>query len=228
MTDVDTENTVSRQAEQAVREASEESDSLAEVRVHLDETMETKTPGFTRMRVEWNPHDAPIIENVRMVADSRILQLFSDAFVLMNEVYDLVREKETDENGEVVLDRHGFPVWAKNEAGAYIEDYNRLTRAEQEDLLFKITTRLFEWKQTAADLWGDAMFAKALWEEAMAVGFDAPQGRLTVEDRTQKGRLASRDERYHAIFRSVLSRRADAVCSTMELLGQRLKDFALG
>lgn len=211
-------------ADEVVREASKDADKTAEVRVHEDETKEVKTPGFSRMRTDWYGSDAAQIQALKSIVDGRILRLYADAFVIMNEVYDLVREKQADENGVVMVDHHGFPIWARHPSGAYIEDFTVLTQGQKEDLLFRITTRLFEWKQTSADLWGEAMFAKAQWEEAMAIGFDEPPGKLTVDDRTQKGRLASREERYFAIFLSLISRRADAVTGSMELLAQRLKD----
>jgi hypothetical protein len=216
---------VSAAAEAAVREASKDADKTTEVRVHEDETKETKTPGFSRMRTDWQGPDAAQVHALKSIVDGRILTLYADAFVIMNEVYDLVREPEVDEEtGEYRLDNHGFPIWRRHPSGAFVEDFTVLTQGQKEDLLFRITTRLFEWKQTSADLWGEAMFAKAQWEEAMAIGFDTPPGKLTVDDRTQKGRLASREERYFAIFLSLISRRADAVTGSMELLAQRLKD----
>lgn len=214
---------ISHQAHKAVDEAAAEADSVAEARVDPEETRETKTPGFFRMRVEWNPHDASILEAVKDHVDTQIVKTFTDAYEIINTVYGLVRDPEVDEKtGEISTDRFGYPVWKRKPTGEFIEDFTRLTEAEREDLLFRITTRLFDWKQRQADMWGDAMFAKAQWEEAMAIGFDAPQGRHTVDDRTQKGRLYSREERYFAIFQSVLSRRADAVVSSMESLALRL------
>jgi hypothetical protein len=218
-----TETTVA--ADKAVREASDEADETADVRVHEDHTRENKTPGFSRMRTDWSGPDGAQIRSLKAIVDGRILHLFPDAFVIMSEVYDLVREPEVDKStGEIRTDQHGFVIWKTHPSGAYVEDFTVLTQKQKEDLLFRITTRLFEWQQQRADLWGEAMFAKAQWEEAMALGFDEPPGKLTVDDRTQKGRLASRDERYFAIFLSLLSRRADAVVNSMELLGQRLKD----
>jgi len=216
---------VSVAAEKVVRDASKDADKPAEVRIHEDETKETKTPGFSRMRTDWHGPDAAQIQALKSIVDGRILHLFADAFVIMNEVYDLVREVEVnEETGEFQVDHHGFKIWKRHPSGAFVEDFTVLTQREKEDLLFRITTRLFEWKQVSADIWGEAMFAKAEWEEAMAIGFDTPPGKLTVDDRTQKGRLASREERYFAIFLSLISRRADAVVGSMELLAQRLKD----
>ena len=214
-----------RQAEAAVREASKEADSTALVDPHEDRTRELKTPGFQRMRTDWHGADAAQISGLRHIVDGRILHLFPDAFMLMNDIYQVVREPVWDPaTGDTIKDANGFDVWARSDSGAFIEDYTRLGIRDRENFLFRITTGIFEWKQTAADLWGDAMFAKAQWEEAMSRGFTEPEGRLTVDDRTNRARVNSVDERYFSIFQSLLSRRADAVVSGMELLGQRLKD----
>lgn len=214
-----------RQAEHVVHQASAEAETPTEVEVHEDRTRETRTPGFSRMRTEWSGQDAAQVRSLRAIVEGRILALFPDAFVLMNDLYEIVREPVRDpDTGFPLTDAHGFTVWARTESGAFVEDYSRLGIREREDFLFRITTNIFEWRQVAADMWGDAMFAKAQWEEAMSAGFTAPTGRLTVDDRTHRGRMNSTDERYFAIFQSLLSRRADAVVDSLTLLGQRLKD----
>lgn len=58
----------------------------------------------------------------------------------------------------------------------------------------------------------------------MGVGFISPTGRVTVEERTQRGRVYAAEDRYHAIFRSAVNRSAEALVRSMELIGQRLKD----
>jgi hypothetical protein len=216
-------NEATYQAHEAVREASEDSEQVLAPDPAPDRTMETKTPGFSRMRVDWNPHDLPVLGAFKQIVEARVMEAFTDAYLIMEQVYDLVREPEVDETtSEIKVDRFGFKVWKTKPTGGYYEDFTVLTDAERLDLVFRISTRLFDWKQRAANLWGDAMFAKAIWEEAFALGFDEPKGRLTVDDRTQKGRIYSREERYFAILQSLLSRRADAVVSSMELLGLRL------
>lgn len=216
-------NEATHQAHVAVEEAAQDAEKVLEPDPAPDRTMETKTPGFSRMRVDWNPHDIPVLATFKQIVDARIMEAFTDAYLVMEQVYDLVREAEVDEEtGEIKTDRFGFKVWKQKPTGGYYEDFTNLTDAEREDLVFRITARLFDWKQRAADIWGDAMFAKAIWEEAFALGFDEPKGKLTVDDRTQKGRIYSREERYFAILQSMLSRRADAVVSSMELLGLRL------
>ncbi len=215
-----------KQVDAALREEIAASDTPAEVRVHEDHTRETKTPGFSRMRTDWSGPDRSQIQSLRAIVDGQIMRLYPDAFVLMADLFEVVRQPAVDQaTGQVQMDNHGMVVWARSANGAFIEDYSKLTSREREDFMFRITSNLFEWQQTRADLWGDAMFAKAMWEEAFADGFTSTPGtRPTVDDKTQRARTHAADARYFAIFQTLLSRKADAITSSMELLGQRLKD----
>lgn len=182
-----------------------------------------RTPGFSRMRTSWSREDAIILQGAKDAVQGQIMRNFADAYEVMNQVYDLVRTPEVDANGVVQTDQYGFVIWARTPAGGYDEDFTRLTLKQREDLLFRITTRLFEWSQRAANAWSEAMFAKAQWEERHSISFDAPmQG--TIDDRRAYANVEAAEERYFAIFLSTYSRRADAVCRSMELLGQRIKD----
>lgn len=188
-----------------------------------ERTVRFRTPGFSRMRMEWAPMDRPIKDRALAMVEDRLVQEFSDAFQIMHDLFLLVRDPVVDANGEARLDRHGFPVWRKTDSGTWVEDFTKLRRVDQENFLFQITTRMFLWEQKAADAWGEAMFSKAMWEERMALGYDAPMSG-TIEDRTAAGRIASADERYFALFLSLYSRKVDALVRSLALLAQRLKD----
>jgi hypothetical protein len=212
-------------AEEITKEVSEQFDQPIAVPNLPGEDPKSKhrTPGFARMRTSWSSEDRLIIQSAKAAVDGQINRNFADAYEVMNQVYDLVRTPEVDEHGEVKTDQYGFTVWARTPAGGYDEDFTRLSLKAKEDLLFKITTRLFAWSQRAADAWAEAMFAKSIWEERFSLGFDAPMSG-TVDDRKAAGNLDAREERYFAIFMSYYSRRADAIVRNLELLGQRLKD----
>lgn len=214
-----------RASEEEAKEQSEAMTEPIESEVLPEERERSfRTPGFARMRTDWRSDDRPVIEHARAVVDGRILANFQDAYQVMYQVYDLVRTPEVDEEtGEVVTDQWGFPKWKTTVSGSYEEDWTRLTLKEKENLLFTITTRLFDWEQRAADAWGEAMFAKAQFEERFALAFDAPMSG-TVDDRKAAGNIDAREERYFAIFLTLYSRKADSVVRTLALLGQRLKD----
>jgi len=180
-------------------------------------------PGFSRMRMEWTGRDREMIQRVTSTVEGAILNHFEDAYLLMNEIYEIVRDPEVGETGETRTDQFGFTVYKRSPTGAYYEDWGRLGHVQREHLIYKLTTSLFEWSQRAANLWTEAMFAKAIWQEEFAHAFDAPVTG-TVDDRTARGNVESAEARYFAIFTSALSRKADAIVRSLELLNQRLKD----
>lgn len=213
-----------RKIESAIEELIADSDTPAEVEMHDDKTRENRTPGFSRMRFNWNNEDQQVIQAVHQVADNRLLVDFSDAYEILNAIYEVVRDPQVDENGEIMTDRYGFVIWSKTENGSYQEDFSRLSIKEKEHLLHQITVRLFAWEQKAAGAWADAMFAKAQWEERFALAFkEIPVGgRKTDESMMQQGRIGSREERYYALFESYYSRKADALVRSMDRIALRL------
>lgn len=210
----------------AVEEAQIQSDEmLQEVSAELPEerARHWRTPGMQRMRFQWHStEERAVIDQARIEATRVITENFRDAYAVMYRIYDIVREPVL-ENGEPVVDADGLPVWRIQPDGWYIEDFTKLTRRQREDFLFSITTALFAWEQRAVEMWAEAMFSKAQFEERFAIAYDEPL-KGTVDDRTAKGNMAAADERYFAIFMSVVSRKADAVVRSMERLSQRLKD----
>lgn len=216
------------QAEEVVKAVSEgnDKDEAAEDPAASDDSPRSifRAPGFHRMSFQWSGEDGRIVAQAQSVVEDRIRANFQDAYQIMFELFMIVRKPVINEGtGEIVADRFGFPEWQRTQAGDWVEDWSALSRKDKEDFLFKITTRLFAWELRAAEAWGEAMFAKAMWEERFAISYDAPV-HGTIEDRTAKGRIGASEERYFGIFQTLYSRKADAIVRVMNLLGQRLKD----
>lgn len=213
------------QAARVIADIAAEPDEPLSIDIDPDRTRETVRAGFSRMRTEWRPGDGVEVAGIVQQAQGVIHRAFPDAYLIMNELWGVVREPVVDRGtGDILTDVFGWPQWEKTPSGAYAEDYTRLTNREKDDFLLRITTMLMEWEQQASTHWLEAMLAKARWEEAMATGFTAPTGRVTVEERTQRGRAHAAEDRYLAIFRAAVSRSADQLVRSMERLGQRLKD----
>jgi hypothetical protein len=216
-----------RTEEQVVQDMSQEADRPMVVDPHDDRTFEFERTGLSRMRTTWSQEDADAMAGIHAVVDREIMVHFTEAFQIMNEIYDIVREPAVDTTtGEILTDQYGFTLWLRNETGAYIEDYSKLGIKEMEHFLFRISTRLFDWEQQAANLWGEAMFAKALWEQRLASSYAEARlaGARTVEDRTQAARLGAYDDRLFGVFRALISRKADGVVRSLTTLAQRMKD----
>lgn len=212
-------------AEEFAREESATADDLMEVDLHDDRTRAMSHLDLNRI-TEWSEEDREAMDGVHGIIDRVVLENFGDAYRIMNDLYEIVREPVVLPGGVIATDAHGFTIWERTESGSFVEDYSKLGSKEIKDFLFKITTRLFEWEQRAAQMWTDAMFAKALWEQALSRGYTGAReaGGRTVEDRTQIARAAARDPRFFALFHASISRRSDSLVRSMTLLSQRMKD----
>lgn len=215
-------------ADEEARKAAEEFDK--DIRVDLpredgpDRHPDSfRTPGFSRMRLDWRSGDRMVIKQAQAAVEGRVRANFRDAFEVMYEVYNLVRTPRLDEHGNPMVDQWGLTIWKQLPSGSFDEDWSRLTLKAKEQFLFSITTRMFAWEQRAADAWTEAMFAKGMWEESFSVGFDEPVTG-TVDDRKAQGNIRAADERYFAIFLTAYSKKTEAIVRSLSLLGQRIKD----
>jgi hypothetical protein len=205
------------------REESDENEKELEVPIPEETSRQLRTPGFHRMRTDWRGEDRIVWDQVKSTAERRILQDYKEVFDLLTDLYMIVRTPATNDDGEILRDNFGAIVWARDDLGRVIENYSDLSKRQKEDFMFRFSTRMVLWEQWAADAWGQAMFAKARWEEGFATEYDKPrQG--TIEDRTAKGKIGSLTERYTAVYMTYYSRKAEAVCRSVERLVQRLKD----
>lgn len=209
-------------AEEVAKEEGENLEVPLEVEMPEERAKKFRNPGFQRMRFDWHSDDKPIIDRAKSYVQSQVLHLFSDAYEVINDIYEIVREPARDEAGEPLRDQFGFTIY-KSEHGKIDEDFNRLTLRQKEHFMFLITSRMFDWEQRSNDLWLEAMMAKSMFEERFAIGFDAPVVG-TVDDRRAAGNLDAREERYFAIYLTALSRRAEGLVRSMATIGQRLKD----
>lgn len=190
-----------------------------------DRTKRFRSVNFSRMRTEWQGEDAIKVAEITRIADGVLATTFPEAYWIMERLYRIVREPLVTASGEIVTDTAKHIKWKRNELGFFVEDWSRLGDKERDDFVHELTIHLFEWRQQAAMMWGSAMFAKGIWEETFAYGYTTARsdgGKLTIDDRTQAGHLASIEERYFAIFESILSRRADALIRSLERLEDML------
>lgn len=223
-TKTDPTDTQVKAAEKALEDEKKDLDEPMVEDPHDDRTREHTHLSFARMRTDWHGPDAGVMHQIKAQVENRVLVNFGDAYRILNDIYEVVREPEV-EDGEIIRDPTGWPVWKKADSGRYVEDYSRLGIKQREEFLFQISTRLVDWEQQSADAWGEAMFAKGVWEEQFTTAFfEETHGRKTDEAMTQRGRLGSREERYFALYLSYYSRRAEALLKSMERLAQRLKD----
>jgi hypothetical protein len=179
---------------------------------------------FSRMKLAWNPSEMVLMQQIGLMADRALKDAFPDVYWFLDtELYPLVREPAVNEAGEQARSPLGLLEWQRDEHGHYIERWARITDGDRRQLLHVITVSLIAWRQQRDMMWSSAMFAKGQWEEVYARGYIEPEGsKLTIDDRTNMARSSSMDQRYFAIFESVLSRRADSLVKSMERIEEML------
>jgi hypothetical protein len=173
--------------------------------------------GLSRMRTEWPGADRDALVVLKAEADRLIREEFRGFFSVIDRFHRCVRTPQADEaTGQINAYEDGTPMWELDEWGEPAEDWGMLDDRTRSNILHSLAIRLAEWEMRAADDWAEAMYAKVVWEEKFASGFVAMpghqvSGRPTIEDRTQFGNRYSADERYFAVFKSAVSRKADAI-----------------
>jgi hypothetical protein len=178
------------------------------------------------MRYSWRHEEWGILQQVYDEIDRALDAHFGDAFVCVAEIQELVRTPLlNEETGDQLTNSRGHLLWVCDSAGFPIEDYSKLTLKQLSDFFMRITTHLLAWEQSEAQFRGEALFAKAQFEEQFAVAYDAPMGKYTVEHRQAKANVDAADERYHAVFRTMLSHKSQAIVKSMERLSLRLKEL---
>ncbi len=179
---------------------------------------------LSRMKTSWTGEDAHTVALVRKQAEIDIRTIFRDAFGIMIDVYLEVRQPKVDSDGSLILDENGLePLWEEDGFGKIIENWNLLTDKKREQFIMEIVTVMVRTEQKAADLWGESQLAKAKWEDTFVEGFLRSKG--TNDARTNEGKAGAREDRYFAIYKSWVSRKADALVRSLERLCQRLKDI---
>lgn len=183
-------------------------DDPGEVELPAERERTLRTPGFTRMPVGWHGDAAAMMTTINAMAAARIAEDFAGLFDVIADI-------------EVCAASAGADP-ATGEAGR--PNFAALAESDKEHWVLELATGMAAWEQRAADYWGEAMMAKVIRQEAFTDGYLGVSGRSTVEDRTQAGQAASREDYYFAVLCALLHKRAAAACRSAELLCQRLKD----
>lgn len=188
---------------------------------HPDRTKENTRASFSRMRTDWAGDDARMIMELEVLSDRIIRRRFAVAFAVIERVRCHVRTQAADKRtGEYLVYEDGTPQWEKDEWGVPVEDWGMLSDRDRLSLLGTIHTYMLEWEMAKANMWAEAMYAKGQWEEIFSRGYTGlpdhvVSGKPTIEDRTHHSQKNAAKERYFALFKSGLSRKADGIVRTM-------------
>lgn len=189
-----------------------------------DRTRMFRTTNFSRMRTQWGPEDAIRLQELNRLSDQLLEQHFAVAIDLRNRVLLCVRVPKRDPaTGELIPGVRGEPQWECHPNGMPAEDWTLLGDRQRDQFIAEITMHVYEWEQEAVSLWAESMYSKVEWEQAFASGYLGPDGKLTIDDRTQRGHNSSAEQRYFAVYRAMLSKKADALVWSMKALSAMLE-----
>ena len=222
MTDKDQARQVARAAGELDRPADAAQEAPLAPDIPPDRTRRFRTVNFSRMRTRWPQEDGIAIAEIQAQVERELNDRFKQAIDVRNRIWLCVRLPLL-RDGEPVLGTYGYPQWESHPNGTPVEDWSQLTDRQRDDFIHEIAIWMYEWELAAVELWSQAMYAKGKWEEQFAIGYLAPPGKLTIDDRTQEGTIVSVEERYHAIYLSTLSRGADAIVRAMKFIATVLE-----
>lgn len=214
-------------ADEVAREQGAELDQPIKPELPDERKRKFDTAGHSRMRIDWKPEQRRELSQHHNVVQRRLMDNFPDAFDLLVEIWNVVREPVMV-NGEILRDPiTQLPEWRQTPTGGFIEDWGKLTARERERFIYQLTTRLTIWEQRAQEAWYESMYAKVTWEMSFSDGFAQLDGGMkdTVEGRTARGKLVAREDHFFAILSTYYSRKAEALVRSLERISQRLKDI---
>lgn len=204
-------------AEEATREVAKTADDPVDVQLPEERRVQFERTGFARMKLEWDPDDQIMMGKIHRAVDRMVDENFGDLLVTMYEIYDRVREPiETPEGKD----------WKRNPTGSYVEDWSVFTGKERTNLIYRLQMSIVDWTRRSEEVRAEALFAKANWEEAFAIGFESLKStRSTVQDRENRARLESRQQRYFALYINYYSRVVEGYVRNMESLLLRVSQI---
>lgn len=180
------------------------------------------TLSFSRARLDWTKEDREHWEDLREAVDEYIAEAFRSAYAIINDLFDEIGEFQVNpETGELQVDSEGFKVPVISASGQPVLHWSKLTTERREYFIFEISTQMFWWRQTKEDLWAQSIFAKGEATEAFSLSYSQVVGG-TIEDRTSYANAQAAKEKYFAIYKAFVSRKADAIIVTMKELADRL------
>ena len=199
-----------------------------------DRTRQFRSVNLSRMRTSWPGDDALALGDIHYRAEQAIRGEFGRALRLIDQLIEIAQIPIINEaTGEVLRHPNGERKVRVDEFGDPIEDWSRLTETDRSNALHVLAIHMYAWERSAVRLWGDAMFAKGLWEQTFSEGFrllpgQAISGKPTIDDRTQVGHHHSAQARFFGIFLSTISRQADALVRNLIRIERLLENTTGG
>ena len=184
---------------------------------------------FSKIKFGWKAEDKNTLEQIRAAVNSMINDTFSEAYAIIDGVYESVRVPELNSSGVVRTDQEGRIIWEKDESGKLLEDWSKLDGLDIEKALFDLERVKIPISLRASELYSEALYAKHLFDDKWWDTY-SEQVDGTQNDRSSRANRQSAEEKYHSFFRYLLWERVNVflkeVQSLMRLL-EKVRDWRI-
>lgn len=184
---------------------------------------------FSKIKFSWKAEDKNTLEQIRAAVNSMINDTFSEAYAIIDGVYESVRVPELNSSGVVRTNQEGRIIWEKDESGKLIEDWSKLDGLDIEKALFDLERVKIPISLRTSELYSEALYAKHLFDDKWWDTY-SEQVDGTQNDRSSRANRQSAEEKYHSFFRYLLWERVNVflkeVQSLMRLL-EKVRDWRI-
>jgi len=181
--------------------------------------LRTKGSIMDRVRFGWRPEDSVIMEQIKAGADAAFIDLYDNAFFLIDALYEKARIPKK-RNGQLLRDSQKRVIWEVDDNGMIVQDWSQLTGQDFETVLFQLQELKLHIAPKLNGLLMEAIFAKHLYDDVHSDAYSAVvEG--TIGDREARANREARTDKYAAYFRFYLWSQGDVFMRELNSL-QRL------
>ena len=182
-----------------------------------------QTTFFDKIKFNWKPEDAAIMERIEASAATVFADLFSDVVTVIDDFYAAMRVPETTPNGIAVVGPDRRPVWKRDEDGRLIERLDQLTGQDIDQAILELERLLLTVTPRVNRLMLDAVAAHHIQKDAFdSAWFSVVEG--TQGDRTARANQRSQQDRWFAFFKYYVYSDAQAFHGEVNAFLKRLEN----
>jgi hypothetical protein len=176
----------------------------------------------TALKFTWTDAEAETIQTIKRAVDQIVMREHKEAFFAVHHLLAKVRQQQVGNDGALLFDEGGKPMWMRNLDGSVLEDYSRLDAIDIDGAIMKFASYAFFAGQSSIDNYMEAVFAKYAADDAYQDMYSSIMTG-TVPDKTATAERKSREERYFAFFKAYSHKRIKELIDRMDALRRALE-----
>lgn len=190
-----------------------ESDELIDL---VDTVKKSRMAIFATIKPDWNHEDKQAVDQIKRHAGQMVNQAFGEVFDIVDALYLQARVPALDHNGSVIRVNDRV-IWDRDDEGAVIEDWDRVSERDIDRSLMKLQQLKFNVAAKVNELFMEAYLAKNLHKDEWLAAYEGPKsGTATIRDAVANRQTL--DSKYNSIFRYWMYSSASTFQKEMEAL----------